>query len=76
MTKRDCNHYPIDDSEPYCSACTDLFYIDTPFTLGGDDYTVWSWYGSDEFGNNTYQCRRVDGTGTIFLTTDTIDMYI
>jgi len=54
----------------------DEYYIDRTFTLGDEGYIVWSWYGSDEFGNNTYQCRRHDGTGAIFLTTDSIDTYL
>lgn len=76
MTTEQCRHFTVDGSA-YCDRCKDEWYIDTPFTLNDVDYVVWQFHGRNLVtGEDFWSCRRVDGGGSIALTSANIDNLI
>jgi hypothetical protein len=72
-----CNHFCVDEDSAACGHCKDEWYIGTPFDLNGHAYEIMSYYGMDTITQeDTYKCRRIDGGGTVYLDTDTLDQHI
>jgi hypothetical protein len=71
-----CNHFDVDEDTEACGHCKDEWYIGSEFEFNNRWWVIKSFYGTDHFtGEDTYVCHRLDGGGSVFLDTDTLELH-